>query len=436
MTPDKERSIWAPDALWRTSYWQRSVFEGEARDLPEVPVKGNYQLSRELFTRLFSFPRQQDKPTPGFEHHQGLWEDLEKIPEWQKLRDSVRGYAPLAGAATKEILKQLVDQLQERQEQEPDKSPEELIQDLLSHKDPKTGSIPGRVAVRRAARKQAQQSEQVKAVMKAAGMEPGKAQDSDIRRAMELAGRVDIAAIMRLAGRLIGEYRNRASKKATRAMQEIAAIKPGDDLSRLVSSELAILAEEDEDLEALFYQRWLEKRLLQYDIRPPQGRKRGPIVVLVDSSGSMEGDNYTVAQAVTIAMGFMAHRQRRPFWGVMFDSSARPAIRLDEPGKLMDWMTTFLGGGTSFDGAIREGLKVVTTQDARADLVMVTDGYANVSTETMDVLKASGARLHVLLVPGGQGGNLAQAAATISEISGDPKDPTVLRVVDAMEGAE
>ena len=437
MAGDRNR-IWSPDAIWKTTYWHRGVFEQQQKklEIPELEVKGGYQLDRELFTRLFSFARKLPEPTPGFEHHEGLWEDLERLPEWQKLRDEVRGWPELAGHATKTIVEELRKQLQKQEEEEPQKSAEEILAELLRKKDKKTGGQPGRAAMRKAARKAAKDIEQVKGLI-ALGADNSASQPkaSDVEAALKLARKVNLRELLRLVGRLMGEASARAAKVMNLSVQEVASIEPGNDLARLISSEFSLIANGagSEELELLFYQRWLERQLLQYQIIPPKRKMRGPIVVLVDSSGSMDGSSWVVAQAVTLSMIMLARKQKRQVWGVLFDSRAQPAVKLDSLQTTLKFLSTFLGGGTSFDSALKEGLKVIEEQEHRADLVMVTDGWSDVDKETKDRLRRSGARLHMVLVPGGDASSVRDIATTIKEVAADPRDKSVLGLVDVIE---
>src|SRR5258708_15072704 len=77
---------------------------------------------------------------------------------------------------------------------------------------------------------------------------------------------------------------------------------------------------------------------------------KGPIILSVDESGSMEGEKAHTAKALALAMAWVARRQKR--WCALVaysgDSGERllalPPGRWDESA-LMDWLEGFIGRG-------------------------------------------------------------------------------------------
>jgi hypothetical protein len=69
---------------------------------------------------------------------------------------------------------------------------------------------------------------------------------------------------------------------------EITSITTGANIERLLPSEIALLAEPD--LEDLFYLRFAERGLMQYDLIGHEPHGQGPIIIAIDESGSMTTD--------------------------------------------------------------------------------------------------------------------------------------------------
>jgi len=69
---------------------------------------------------------------------------------------------------------------------------------------------------------------------------------------------------------------------------EITSITTGSEIERLLPSEIALLA--DPDLEDLFYLRFAERGLMQYDLIGHEPQGQGPIIIAIDESGSMTTD--------------------------------------------------------------------------------------------------------------------------------------------------
>ncbi len=69
---------------------------------------------------------------------------------------------------------------------------------------------------------------------------------------------------------------------------EITSITTGNEIERLLPSEIALLA--DPDLEDLFYLRFAERGLMHYDLIGHEPQGQGPIIIAIDESGSMTTD--------------------------------------------------------------------------------------------------------------------------------------------------
>ena len=80
---------------------------------------------------------------------------------------------------------------------------------------------------------------------------------------------------------------NKRRNRTVHPPTEIVNVTTGNDLARILPSELMLLA--DPRTKADFLLRFAENRLLQYDLRGFEREGQGPIVVCIDESGSTSG---------------------------------------------------------------------------------------------------------------------------------------------------
>jgi uncharacterized protein with von Willebrand factor type A (vWA) domain len=107
---------------------------------------------------------------------------------------------------------------------------------------------------------------------------------------------------------------------------------------------------------------------------------KGPLVVLLDKSGSMDGDKDIWATAVSLALLEVAQRQRRTFALLAFESMVRDE-QIVGPGDALPEQALFTatGGGTEIGLALRRGLELIAEHPGvlkKADVVLVTDGMS------------------------------------------------------------
>lgn len=111
--------------------------------------------------------------------------------------------------------------------------------------------------------------------------------EQKIKLAKRVANNKKLQEIAKLAGRMKLLAAKKQRTKTTDAATEIYSVTTGNDLAHLVPSELVKLVVPE--LKPLFLKGYSEKTLLQYELNSKEKQGRGPIVVCLDSSGSMEG---------------------------------------------------------------------------------------------------------------------------------------------------
>ncbi len=232
--------------------------------------------------------------------------------------------------------------------------------------------------------------------------------DRTLRRIMELAGKY----------RRLAQARQR--HKTRHGQDDMVGVTLGADLSRLCPSELAALCDDDLELDAL--RRYLERGLMQRDYRGVETVGRGPIVVIVDESGSMGGEPIAAAKALALAMGWIARHQRRWLCLIGFSGLCPMNTLIQPPGKwdqarLMDWLGHFWGGGSDRDVPLvelPEAWDSFGCPTGKTDIIQVTDAYCCVSDKMMQRFNAWKARVQarylVLLIGNTEPGELARVA--------------------------
>jgi uncharacterized protein with von Willebrand factor type A (vWA) domain len=216
-----------------------------------------------------------------------------------------------------------------------------------------------------------------------------------VDKRLELGERLARSKKLQLLARLTGAFREVAfearRRRVARAPQELHEIKAGKELDRLLPSELLGLSKRRRALHLEFLRRLGEGELLQYDLHAPAAR--GPMVVCVDGSGSMQGSKELWAKAVALTLMEVARRERRRCLAVVFSGDeAVFEVELLAQGRrgqgrlrvvddaVLRFAEHFPGGGTNFEAPLRRALAAVAEGAyRRGDIVFITDGEASVS---------------------------------------------------------
>jgi uncharacterized protein with von Willebrand factor type A (vWA) domain len=187
-----------------------------------------------------------------------------------------------------------------------------------------------------------------------------------------------------LAGKLLPTLTRLSDERKTNDAQEKSAIETGRDVSRLLPRELIDLGGmRGATLAASAYRRLTDGAALAYGREGKDRVGRGPVVVVMDQSGSMRGICDKWAKAVMLALAIHARREHRAFAVVTYDGRVRSIDAWErgaKPADLRRIVEAFYGGDTQWSGALSAGLdlieKHVNARGAfrKADIVHVTDG--------------------------------------------------------------
>jgi uncharacterized protein with von Willebrand factor type A (vWA) domain len=289
------------------------------------------------------------------------WEFLRQLLETPEYR-SLHAETMLRAAAAEVAAVAFAEQFAELAKAEaPEESKEEAAKGVKEAVPAGETEMATMKAVCRALRDAREGVDEVAAVEGAFGMGPGSPGSNDPRALAALFRRVRGDPTLRRICDLAGRYRRVAQSKQRQKLlhgvDDMVGVVLDGDLGRLLPHELARLALPEFEDDAL--RRLVERQAMCREYRSAEPVAKGPILVTVDESGSMQGDRVHTAKALALALAWVARQQRR--WCGLVAYSGDTGERLLplppgrwEEGALADWLTRFLGGGSDLDVPIAE----------------------------------------------------------------------------------
>jgi len=264
--------------------------------------------------------------------------------------------------------------------------------------------------------------------------------DMTTQEKIELAKRVMRSPRLKLIAEMCGRFTRIAmsvqKSRVNHPPSEITSITIGNDLAHLLPSEVSLLG--DPDLEDLFYLKFAERRLLQYELEGRESEGRGPIILALDESGSMSETLGGVVKEVwgkSVMLGLLAiaRRQKRDLAVIHFSGPNQLRTSVFPKGQstpldLIDEVEFFFGGGTVFDRWMEEAARLVD-QDLfdRADVIVISDGIAFISkraeTEWWKRRAERRMRCYGILIGADRGldalGRISDAVMTLDDLKQD-----------------
>ena len=191
------------------------------------------------------------------------------------------------------------------------------------------------------------------------------------------------------------------SKVAKIKRDELFGINKSGNISRMLPSELLNL--EDENLKYLFYAKYLENSLLTYEIKGKDEiekneteekiSNKGPIVVCLDTSGSMKGTPLLRAKALVLSITKILREENRELHIILFGAKGQfQEISLEgeeDICRAIKFLKKSYEGGTDFETPLRRGIEIISQKEnyRKADILMVTDGSCRISYQFKRILK-------------------------------------------------
>jgi uncharacterized protein with von Willebrand factor type A (vWA) domain len=210
-----------------------------------------------------------------------------------------------------------------------------------------------------------------------------------------LAGSHRLRRICELAGRLERVAAQKARSKVKPGVGEVHGIGLGglQDLARLLPSELVALRRWPLRLHLLA--RLLQQKALVYAMTGREPQARGPIVVLLDESGSMrEAGKDIWSKAVCLALLSTATRQRRAWHLIAFNGAIVREVSIPAGHATVTEIQSALDhgcrGGTDFDAPVLRAVEIIRKSPTmkQADVVVITDGEDNPEPATIEAARS------------------------------------------------
>jgi uncharacterized protein with von Willebrand factor type A (vWA) domain len=216
------------------------------------------------------------------------------------------------------------------------------------------------------------------------------AEDEGVRSLCELLGKMRQIEISERIERVTSTRAVDTQIPDIDSREEIVGIRLGKDIEYALPSELALLSDPVTSL--LFDLKYVESRLMcfdmegiesiqqhqefEQDVQVEEEDKQGPMVICVDTSGSMGGMPETVAKAVALYMASKARENNRPCYLINFSTGIETLDFGNKMGMkaLLKFLKMSFHGGTDAAPALHHALTVMN-KDAykKADLLVISD---------------------------------------------------------------
>ena len=201
--------------------------------------------------------------------------------------------------------------------------------------------------------------------------------------------------------------------------EEIIGLKLGKDLEYVIPSELALMA--DPETAILFDLKYLESKLVCFELQGTtfqdeqheitteieikENDKLGPMILCVDTSGSMSGTPENIAKAMSLYLGNKAKTENRRCFIINFSTSIETFEISATKGiaDLVSFLSKSFHGGTDAAPALRHALSLCQSENyEKADILMISDFVMCSLPETLlsDIKKQreKGNQFHSLVI--------------------------------------
>ena len=246
----------------------------------------------------------------------------------------------------------------------------------------------------------AEKAAEVHSIIAAWGDGSGSQEKSEVNA--DLLEAVRKSDVLKDISRYLGRFREifAQSKRNSYAYGrgEKYSLELGNDLSRALTSELAMLAS---PLTApLFLRKYQRRQIKQYQRREPIYKGMGDIICCLDESDSTTGDPAAWGKAVALTLLEIAADGKRNFALVHFSGKNHCQADIFRPGEYgaedkLRSAETFLGGGTNFQAPMSKSLQLIKEGSFKnADIVFITDGECALPDDYLAELREEKAAHH------------------------------------------
>jgi uncharacterized protein with von Willebrand factor type A (vWA) domain len=339
------------------------------------------ELTELIKTEFAEEAKQANQMCSNEEYLQNLWNQLKEYPELIK---------SAAGDSKTELEKKYKQAMQDYKK---------AMKQHQSQCEAQAKNGPGlqnkmRQVVKKATKQALEEAKEIDEIMGAWGTGNNSVQSMTPEERINLALKIKNSTKLKQLSKMLGRFRRLAiheqKVKVKHGASEIHDTELGSDIGRIIPSEIGLIM--NPLTKRLFQKKFAESSLIQYKLLSHETKGKGPIVVCMDSSGSMSGDRELWSKAVALALLDIAIMQKRDFVNIMFGSRGSPMliteIRKNETAplpKILQIASEFLCGGTDFEMPLKEARNQIENVGFdKADIVFLTDGECYVSSEFTD----------------------------------------------------
>lgn len=168
------------------------------------------------------------------------------------------------------------------------------------------------------------------------------------------------------------------------SQSDIEGVIMGSNIHSLLPYEKAQCA--DDDMNSVFLIKYLTGRLQNFrsrseqltpepDATPRKAHEKGPIIVCLDTSMSMEGKPERIAQSMLLRLLSIAQDQKRDLLLIAFSVDARVIDLVEERSRIRDFFKHMHQGDTDATQMLEEAFRYLDESDryANADLLLISD---------------------------------------------------------------
>lgn len=209
---------------------------------------------------------------------------------------------------------------------------------------------------------------------------------------------------------------------------EINGLCYSNDISAVLPSELSLM--NNPAAKKLFQLKFAQKQLLSYDyqgleeyneeiqekeeISVEKKEPKGPIIICVDTSGSMHGTPENIAKTITFALSKIAIEEERKCYLISFSTGIQTLDLTDfsnNPiGKLVQFLRMSFNGGTDATPALNHAIQMLSENKWKnADMLMISDfimqSFNNELKKQIKIEQKKNTHFHSLVI--GTSGNKA-----------------------------
>lgn len=231
------------------------------------------------------------------------------------------------------------------------------------------------------------------------GFGAGNSKEENLRRENKFLRSIpkDLLKLAKLIGRSGSVDFKPSGQFPTAAKSDITGITIGDNLSSLLPSETALLS--CPATQPAFYRNYVEKRLQIFASassgNAPVKHQDGPVIICLDTSGSMRGEKVEIACTLTMAITIIAQRRKRDVlvvkysdWHFLLKVTKLSRQRQD----LEKFLSSYQGRGNAENELFRWLFKDILPNEKAfetSDILCITDfGWEPLDDDTIKLIES------------------------------------------------